>query len=138
MKTSGQCLCGQVAFALIPTSLQVGVCHCNMCRRQNSGPSMSLEYVADSLEYHQQDSVQVYDSSTWGQRVVCSHCGTFLFWQSKDLSQNFVNVFALDVDLDGVNLDTEVFIDEKPAFYHFGNATQQLTGQQVVDMFQLD
>ena len=138
MKISGQCLCGQVAFALIPSSLHVHACHCHMCRRQSGGPSMSLQYVADSLEYQQQESVQVYDSSEWGQRVVCSHCGTFLFWQCKDLSLTYVNVFALDMDLAGVDLDTEVFIDEKPAFYHFGNATQQLTGQQIADMFQAD
>ena len=138
MQVQGQCLCGQVAFSLAVQDRHVHACHCQMCRRQSGGPSLSVEYEPDSLTYSKRDSVQVYDSSDWAQRVVCSNCATFLFWQSKDLSYVCVNVFALDVDLAQFDMDTEVYIDQKPELYQFANATQQLTGQQLMDMFKAD
>ena len=138
MQVQGQCLCGQVAFSLVLRDTHVHVCHCQMCRRQSGGPSLSVEYEPDSLTYRKRDSVQVYDSSEWAQRVVCSNCATFLFWQSKDLSYVCVNVFALDVYFAQFDMDTEVYIDQKPELYQFANATQQLTGQQLMDMFKAD
>ena len=106
-----------------------------MCRRQSGGPSLSVEYVAESLVYSKQDSVHVYDSSEWGQRVICAHCGTFLFWQSKDMSYVCANVFALEVNLAEFAMNMEVYIDQKPALYQFANTTQQLTGEQLMAMF---
>ena len=85
MQVQGQCLCGQVAFSLAVQDRHVHACHCQMCRRQSGGPSLSVEYEPDSLTYSKRDSVQVYDSYERAQRVVCSNCATFLFWQSKDL-----------------------------------------------------
>ena len=138
MQVQGQSLCGQVAFSLAVQDKHVHACHCQMCRRQSGGPSLSVEYEPDSLTYSKRDSVQVYDSSEWAQRVVCSNCATFLFWQSKDLSYVCVNVFALDVDLAQFDMDTEVYIDQKPELYQFANATQQLTGKQLMEMFKAD
>lgn len=34
--------------------------------------------------------------------------------------------------------NTEVYIDQKPGLYQFANVTQQLTGQQLMDMFKSD
>ena len=135
MQVQGQCLCGQVAFSLAVQDKHVHACHCQMCRRQSGGPSLSVEYVAESLVYSRQDSVHVYDSSAWGQRVICAHCGTFLFWQSKDMSYVCANVFALEVDLAEFEMNMEVYIDQKPALYAFANTTEQLTGEQLMAMF---
>ncbi len=135
MQVQGQCLCGQVAFSLTVQDKHVHACHCQMCRRQSGGPSLSVEYVAESLVYSRQDSVHVYDSSAWGQRVICAHCGTFLFWQSKDMSYVCANVFALEVDLAEFEMNMEVYIDQKPALYAFANTTEQLTGEQLMAMF---
>ena len=135
MQVQGQCLCGQVAFSLAVQDRHVHACHCQMCRRQSGGPSLSVEYVADSLVYSKQDSVHVYASSEWGQRVICANCGTFLFWQSKDMSYVCANVFALEVDLAEFEMNMEVYIEQKPALYAFANTTEQLTGEQLMAMF---
>ena len=135
MQVQGQCLCGQVAFSLAVQDKHVHACHCQMGRRESGGPSLAVEYVAESLVYSKQGSMHVYDSSAWGQRVICSSCGTFLFWQSKDMSYVCANVFALEVDLAEFDMDTEVYIDQKRALYAFANTTEQLTGEQLMAMF---
>ena len=66
MQVQGQCLCRQVAFSLAVQDKHMHACHCQMCRRQSGGPSLSVEYVAESLVYSKQGSMHVYDSSEWG------------------------------------------------------------------------
>lgn len=133
---SGQCLCGAVKFKAVPKSHEVGVCHCAMCRRNNAGPFFAID-CGDTLVFEDEANVGVYDSSDWAQRGFCKQCGSSLFWRLKDKSANIVAVDAFD-DLGGLKLDHEVFIDEKPGYYSFAEKTQQLTGQQVFEMFAAD
>ncbi|MEO1243951.1 MAG: GFA family protein [Pseudomonadota bacterium] len=130
---SGQCLCGAVTFKATPKSGDVGVCHCSMCRKHAAGPFFAIDCGA-SLSFDDETNVGVYGSSDWAERGFCTKCGSTLFWRLKDKSINIVAVDTFD-DPGALKLDHEVFIDEKPGYYSFNEKTQQLTGQQVFEMF---
>lgn len=127
---SGQCLCGAIAFRVTLRDLDVGVCHCGMCRLWTAGTFMALECKDIRVERGDGD-LGVYRSSEWGERCFCKSCGTSLFWRMQDGSIAAVSVHALELD-DAPRLATEIFIDEKPDFYAFANDTRKMTGAEVI------
>jgi hypothetical protein len=130
---TGRCLCGAVSYAAKAQEPVVDVCHCTMCRRWGSGPLFAIE-VADPVAFQNEDQIGIYRSSEWGERGFCKLCGTALYWRLRDGSHTALCVGTLDRE-DGLRFATEIFIDEKPAYYDFANATTRLTGQQVMAMF---
>ena len=130
---TGQCLCGAVKFRATPKAADVGVCHCSMCRRNSAGPFFAID-CGDTLVFENEDTLGVYNSSEWAERGFCKECGSSILWRLKDRSINIVAVDLFD-DLEGLRLDHEVYIDEKPDYYRFAEKTTQLTGAQVMEMF---
>lgn len=130
---TGQCLCGAVKFRATPKTADVGVCHCSMCRRISAGPFFAID-CGDTLVFENEDKLGVYNSSEWAERGFCKDCGSTILWRLKDRSINIVAVDLFD-DLEGLRLDHEVYIDEKPDYYRFAEKTTQLTGAQVMEMF---
>ena len=130
---TGQCLCGAVKFRAAPKTADVGVCHCSMCRRISAGPFFAID-CGDTLVFENEDKLGVYNSSEWAERGFCKDCGSTILWRLKDRS---INIVAVDLfnDLEGLRLDHEVYIDEKPGYYRFAEKTTQLTGAQVMEMF---
>jgi Uncharacterized conserved protein len=130
---SGQCLCGAVKFKATPKSQEVGVCHCEMCRKNNAGPFFAVD-CGDTLTFENEENLGVYASSAWAERVFCKSCGSSIVWRMKDKSMNIVALDLID-GLDQLVLDHEVFIDEKPGYYSFAEKTKQMTGAQLMEMF---
>ncbi|MHC5307319.1 GFA family protein [Bartonella sp. LJL80] len=126
----GGCICGEVRFRAEPKSLDVGVCHCGMCRRWSGGVFMAIEVQPDWQEIGKSES-SVYTSSDWGQRRFCHHCGTTIGWQLQDGSHLSLAVPAFDND-DGFVFTSEIYIDKKPAYYEFANQTSKLTEAEVL------
>jgi hypothetical protein len=133
---SGACLCGAVRFSVRAKSMEVGVCHCSMCRRWTGGPFMAVEAAAPPA-FAGEEHVAVYRSSDWAERGFCGRCGTVLFWRMPDGRHYAVSAGALD-SASAFTLGAQVFIDEKPDFYDFANDTPKLTGQQVFELFSED
>ncbi|MEM8696349.1 MAG: GFA family protein [Pseudomonadota bacterium] len=130
----GQCLCGAVRITAKATGHEVGACHCAMCRRWGSGPFMEID-CGTQVSIDGEDHVTRYQSSDWAERAFCSQCGTNLFYRLKDANQHMVAVDLFD-DTDALPFKTEVFIDEKPAYYSFAEDTQKLTGAELFAMVQ--
>lgn len=130
---SGKCLCGAVTFKATPKTHDVGVCHCNMCRRQNAGPFFAID-CGDKVSFDDENAIGLYASSDWAERGFCKACGSTLFWRLKDKS---VTIMAADIfdDLGELKLDHEVFIDEKPGYFSFAEKTKQMTGEEVFAAF---
>lgn len=129
---TGRCLCGAVTFKATLKNDQIGVCHCQTCRRGTAGPFFTVDCATFAFE--KTDGLNVFNSSQWAERAFCGACGSPIAWRTKDHSVNIVSVNAFD-DAAGLTLDHEVFIDEKPEYYSFAQKTTQLTGQQVFEMF---
>lgn len=74
-----------------------------------------------------------YPSSDWAERGFCPACGTHLFYHLLE-SDEYILPAGLFQD-QHFTLTSEIFIDEKPAYYAFKNDTQKMTGQQVFEQF---
>lgn len=133
LEMSGKCLCGAVRFTARAEAPHVGACHCGMCRRWTSGPFMAVE-LSEPPSFTGEDQVGVYRSSEWGERGFCQPCGTTLFWRMPDGAHYGISAGALDSQ-NGLIFRDQIFIDEKPAFYHFANDTKKMTGPEVMAQF---
>ncbi len=126
---TGSCLCGAVNFTVKSISDKVGACHCNMCQKWGGGPLLAVDAGTD-VTYDGADNISVYDSSEWAERGFCAKCGSHLFYRFKGTQQHMVPAGSLD-NTGSLIFDHQVFIDEKPAFYCFSNATEDMTGAEV-------
>jgi hypothetical protein len=132
-KASGGCLCGAVRFTAAPRDTKFGICHCSICRRWSAGPFFALE-CSGSFKIEDASNLGLYRSSEWAERGFCKACGTPLFYRLIDKDFCAVSVEAFD-DRDGFALTSQIFIDEKPAYYDFANKTHNMTGAQVFAAF---
>ena len=126
----GKCLCGSIEVST-PDHRDIGLCHCSMCRRWSGGPMFAV-HCGTEVQFNGQ-SPATYRSSDWAERGFCGRCGTHLFYRLLPGNEYMLpaGIFQ-DQDFE---LTSEIFIDEKPAFYELGNDTRKLTGQQVFEQF---
>ncbi|CBV43097.1 GFA family protein [Halomonas elongata] len=134
MTLRGSCLCGAVTLSVEAERQNVAACHCQMCRTWGGGPLLAMESVG-RVTLEGEDQVSIYASSDWAERGFCRHCGTHLFYRLRTGEHYAVPVGLVDSG-EAWTFDSQIFIDEKPGWYHFGNATKDLTGQQVFEAFQ--
>jgi hypothetical protein len=128
----GSCLCGAVSITA-PDQTKISACHCGMCRRWGGGPLMAI-HCGPGVEITNADAVTTYRSSEWAERGFCSKCGTHLFYRIVGSSDTivFAGFFSDEAPFE---LKEQIFIDSKPEFYEFANATENLTGDEVFAKF---
>jgi hypothetical protein len=132
MPATGRCLCGAVKISLAGEHKEVGACHCAMCRRWGGGPGMALE-VKD-IEIEGREHVRVYRSSEWAERAFCGTCGSRLYYRLVEAGDMYLSAGILD-DQSDLALTSQIFIDEKPAYYTFANETKTMTGAEAFAAF---
>lgn len=130
LDTSGGCLCGAVRFTAKLSSRDVQVCHCGMCRRWAGGPLMFVE-VDGVPRFEGREAIGVYRSSDIGERGFCARCGSILFWKVAGEDRYTFAAGALD-DASKLVLTREIFIEDKPHFYDFANATEKVAGAEAM------
>jgi hypothetical protein len=131
--STGGCLCGAVRFTAMLRSRDVRACHCGMCRRWTAGPFLVL-HCGGTVKIDDQSGLGIYRSSEWSERGFCKQCGTPLFYRLVGTDFYAVSAEAFD-DPKGFALTSQIFIDEKPAYYDFANATTNMTGAEVFAAF---
>jgi hypothetical protein len=130
---NGSCLCGAVSVSTTSMNNHVGACHCSMCRKWGGGPLLAIECGSD-VSFSGEENIEFYQSSEWAERGFCKKCGSHLFYKLKQNNQYFMPVGLFD-NGEGLILDHQFFIDEKPEYYCFANATKNLTGEEVFAQF---
>lgn len=126
---TGSCLCGAVKISAKRISNEVGACHCGMCRKWGGGPLLAVD-CGSEVSFEGQENIAVYDSSEWGERAFCTTCGSHLYYRLKEPNQYILPVGLFDTDIP-FTFDHQIFIDSKPSYYHFGNKTKEMTGDEV-------
>ncbi len=116
-KMSGTCLCGNVAISVNASALDVGACHCAMCRRWTGGPFMVI-HTDNRLDMSGEDFIKSCRSSEWAERAFCSTCGTSLFYRLLSTGEHFVSA-ALFGDELAFELKSEIYVEHKPGYYGF-------------------
>lgn len=129
---SGICLCGACSITVDTLPELVSACHCSTCRRWGGGPLMTIE-ATEGVQLSGGDNLGVYVSSAWAERGFCRQCGTHLFYRMKEGEHYFIPAGLFNEEL--MQLDHQVFIDEKPGYYDFAQQTQCLTGAEVFEYF---
>jgi hypothetical protein len=129
----GRCLCGAVTFAAEVAKREVDVCHCGMCRRWSAGPCIGLGHDG-AVAFEGAENIGVYKSSEWAERAFCKVCGSSLYYHLLGTDHYSFSAGALD-DQSGLVLTSQIFIDEKPAYYDLANDTPKLTGAEVFAAF---
>ena len=130
---SGGCLCSAVRYTAAPRTLHADVCHCGMCRKWSAGPMFTID-GGDIVKINDAANLGVYRSSEWAERCFCKVCGTSLFYRLVGKGFYAVSAETLD-DKSGLVFTTQIFIDEKPAYYDFANKTKNMTGAEVFAKF---
>ena len=133
MSAQGSCLCGSVRVTTKSLHQKVGACHCSMCRKWGGGPLLAID-GATEIQFEGEENISVFDSSKWAQRGFCKKCGTHLFYRLKEKQQYIFSVGVFD-NLEGLDMDHQIFIDEKPDYYEFANQTKNMTGAEVFAQF---
>lgn len=132
-KMSGRCLCGKVGFTSNAVH-DVGVCHCDMCRRWCGGPGIAV-HIKDKPDITGEEHIKWFKSSDWAERGFCSECGSNLFYRLNLETPEYV-VFAGAYDDQSVfKMKNQIFIDEKPAYYDFAGDIPSMTGAEVFAMY---
>lgn len=134
VKGKGSCLCGAVTIEAEAVSHKIGACHCSMCRKWGGGPLLAID-CGSAVKFTGEDKISVYDSSEWAERGFCSNCGTHLFYKLKETQQYIVPVGFMELGEEQLVFDHQIFIDEKPVYYHFANETETMTGEEVFAMY---
>ncbi|MBO0902193.1 GFA family protein [Jiella sonneratiae] len=132
-RLQAKCLCGGVRIDADLETQDVGVCHCDTCRRWAGGPLMAVE-ASENVIVAGTDSLGIYESSGWGERGFCTTCGSTLFWRSKDASHYAISAMAFD-DLTEAVLTKEIFIDSKPDWYALAGDRTTMTGAEFLAQF---
>lgn len=133
LKTAkGACLCGSIRLSTNSLNSNLGVCHCNMCRKWSAGPFMTVDCGTD-LKIEGQENLGIYNSSEWAERAFCKKCGTSLYYRLKQNSQYIVSSEVFEQQI--YHFDHQIFIDEKPEHYAFANETKNMTGAEVFAAF---
>ncbi|MBD8511596.1 GFA family protein [Photobacterium sp. WH77] len=126
---SGHCLCGKVGLKSTSGSLHAEACHCGMCRKWSGGPYLSVA-AGTEVSFTGEENISRFSSSDWGERGFCKHCGSHLFYFLKPTGQYMVPAGLLDQESQ-LEMDQQIFIDKKPAYYAFSNNTENLTEEEV-------
>ena len=104
-----------------------------MCRKWSAGPFFAIECGA-TLKVEDPSQLGIYRSSDWAERCFCKQCGTPLFYRLVGKDFYAVSVEAFD-DRGDFALTSQIFVDEKPAYYDFANKTKNMTGAEVFAAF---
>jgi hypothetical protein len=77
-KRAGGCLCGKVRYELSSEPDDAGWCHCRTCQLWGGAPAMAFASVptGDFAFSDGEESIRWLESSSFGRRAFCSHCGT--------------------------------------------------------------
>jgi len=132
-KKTGGCLCGGVRFHIREPISGYGACHCDMCRRWAGGPYLATDCGTD-VTFEGEANIGRFKSSEWAERGFCKICGSNLFYRITGSGQYLMSVGTFD-NQDGLQMKSQVFIDEKPDGYDFANETRNMTGEEVFALY---
>jgi hypothetical protein len=115
--TTGQCMCGAVAFEVSAPLSPAVYCHCKRCQRR-TGSAFALSAMAPPGSFsltRGHDAVRTYSPGDGGwAKSFCAECGSQLFSaHPEDPDQVAVRMGALDED-PGVRGSVHQFVDYAP------------------------
>lgn len=122
----GSCLCGEVAFEVNGSAIDMTSCHCSRCRKAyGSAFGTILVVKRDDFSYLQgTDFVTSYQSSERVNRPFCSNCGSRL--PIVEEWDPLVGIPAGLLDGDpGIKNSSQLFAGSKASWLNFNDKSPQ-------------
>jgi len=107
-------------------------CHCDMCRRQNSGPFLSLQFDQDGIGVT--GPAKEFGSSDWAMRGVCPNCGATLWYSTRHDGARYLAA-GLFENAAGATLAMEFFADMCPHGYALSGDHPKLSTKETLALF---
>lgn len=123
----GRCVCGAVNIVIKEYGNFVYTCHCDNCRRMNSGPVLSVDPgPKENVEFKSgQQLITIYHDEEV-ERGFCSVCGSTLFWYDPANNHYCMNAELFDEIIKNASFELELFYDMKPGYYAFAGERKKL------------
>ena len=123
----GHCACGTVEIVIREYGAFVYACHCDTCRRINSGPVLSVDPgPQENVIFHAgAEKITIYQDEEV-QRGFCSICGSTLFWHDPATNHYCMNAELFDDIIQNASFQLELFYDMKPSYYAFAGERKRL------------
>ena len=123
----GHCCCGAVEILIKEYGNFVYSCHCDDCRRINSGPVFSVDPGRkENIDFILgEDKITIfYDDNI--ERGFCSICGSTLFWHDPEENHYCMNAELFDEIIKNAKFELELFYDMKPGYYCYVGKRKKL------------
>lgn len=123
----GHCVCGAVEITIREYGNFVYACHCDTCRRMNSGPVMSVDPgPGENVVFSRgEDQITIYHDEEI-ERGFCSRCGSILYWHDRENNHFCMNAELFDDVIQNASFELELFYDHKPAYYNYTGERKRL------------
>ena len=123
----GHCVCGAVEAVIGEYGNFVYSCHCDNCRRMNSGPVLSVDpgQRENVVFTRGEEKITVYHDEEV-ERGFCSVCGSTLYWYKPEDNHICMNAELFDDIIASGAFGLELFYDSKPAYYAFAGSRKHL------------
>ena len=125
-------MCGAVTVKSVMAEPALRACHCDMCRRQNSGAFMSIANDPQNVTVN--GPVEVFRSSEWAERAFCKTCGSTLWYGTVHDGARHLSA-GLFENAGGAPLKLEFFSDKCPDGYAFAGDHKRLTTEDTIALF---
>ena len=123
----GHCVCGVIEITIKEYGNFVYACHCDTCRRMNSGPVLSVDPgPKENIAFTRgEEAITIYQDEEV-ERGFCSICGSILFWYNPEDNHYCMNAELFNGIINKATFDLELFYDMKPAYYTFTGERKKL------------
>ena len=123
----GHCVCGAVHIMIKEYGNFVYTCHCDTCRRMNSGPVLSVDPgPKENVVFERgMEKITIYQDEEV-ERGFCSVCGSTLFWHNPADNHYCMNAELFDEIIKNASFELELFYDMKPSYYAFAGDRRKL------------
>ncbi|NLD88483.1 MAG: GFA family protein [Clostridiales bacterium] len=123
----GHCVCGAVEIVIKEYGNFVYTCHCDTCRRMNSGPVMSVDPGPGEnvIFVRGEEKITIYHDEEV-ERGFCSVCGSTLFWHNPADDHYCLNAELFYDIIQNASFKLELFYDTKPPYYAFSGERKKL------------
>ncbi len=123
----GHCVCGAVEITIKEYGNFVYTCHCDTCRRMNSGPVLSVDPgTSENVVFARgEDKITIYHDEDV-ERGFCSVCGSTLFWHNPADDHYCMNAELFDDIIKDASFELELFYDMKPPYYAYEGTRKKL------------
>lgn len=120
------CLCNNIRLKVHLVNLNMGVCHCSMCRKNTSGTGFSFFYSLTEPVFISKDRLSIYNSTGVADRAFCSNCGTTIYYH-KVSQKGYCIASGIIENLDEAEVlfNREWYHSDKPQYYSYNNDTQK-------------